>query len=115
VTSQASGLFTSYRVLALVVGVLLAVCALVAAPLKYLATDGSDVQELGESLSILWLVHGWVFMVYVVVTFLLSRRAGWTIPFTVLVLAAGLVPLIIFWVERRVVARMRTEHPELAA
>jgi integral membrane protein len=52
-------------------------------------------------------------MVYVVVTFLLSRRAGWSVPFTLLNLAAGLVPLIIFWVERRVVQRMRAEHPEL--
>jgi hypothetical protein len=32
-----------------------------------------------------------------------------------LVLAAGLIPLIIFWVERRVVEKVRTEHPELAA
>ena len=54
-------------------------------------------------------VHG----LLVVVTFLLSRRAGWSIPFTLLNLAAGLIPLIIFWVERRVVERMRAEHPEL--
>ena len=108
-----SRLFTAYRVLAFVVGVLLAICSLVALPLKYLAPEGSDLQQLGESLSVLWLVHGWVFMAYVVVTFLLSRRAGWSIPFTLLNLAAGLIPLIIFWVERRVVERMRAEHPEL--
>ena len=108
-----SRLFTSYRVLAYVVGVLLAICSLVALPLKYLAPEGSDLQQLGESLSVLWLVHGWVFMVYVVVTFLLSRRAGWSLAFTLLNLAAGLIPLIIFWVERRVVERMRAEHPEL--
>ena len=110
-----SRLFTSYRVLALVVGVLLAFCALVALPLKYLTTDGSDLQQFGEAASIMWVVHGWVFMIYVVVTFLLSRRSGWSVPFTVLVLAAGLIPLIIFWVERRVVERARAEHPELAA
>ena len=110
-----SRLFLAYRVLALVVGVLLAFCALVALPLKYLAPEGSDLQQLGESLSVLWLVHGWVFMVYVVVTFLLSRRAGWSVPFTVLNLAAGLIPLIIFWVERRVAQRMRVEYPELVA
>ena len=108
-------LFTSYRVLALVVGVLLAFCSLVALPLKYLATEGSDLQTFGENASILWLVHGWVFIIYVVVTFLLARRAGWTIPFTILALAAGLIPLVIFWVERSVVAKMRAEHPELAA
>jgi integral membrane protein len=110
-----SRLFVAYRVLAMIVGVLLAFCALVALPLKYLAPEGSDLQQFGESASIMWVLHGWVFMVYVVVTFLLARRARWTVPFTVLVLAAGLIPLIIFWVERRVVERVRAEHPELAA
>jgi integral membrane protein len=108
-----SRLFTSYRVLALVVGVLLAFCALVALPLKYLPTEGSDLQQFGESASVLWVLHGWVFMIYVVVTFLLARRSGWSIPFTILNLAAGLIPLIIFWVERRVVQRMREDYPEL--
>ena len=108
-------LYISYRVLAYVVGVLLAFCSLVALPLKYLATEGSDLQQFGESASVLWVLHGWVFMIYVVVTFLLSRRAGWSVPFTVLNLAAGLIPLIIFWVERRVAQRMRVEYPELAS
>ena len=110
-----SRLFVTYRVLAMIVGVLLAFCSLVALPLKYLAPEGSDLQQFGESASILWVVHGWVFMIYVVVTFLLARRARWSVPFTVLVLAAGLIPLIIVWVERRVVERVRAEHPELAA
>ena len=110
-----SRLFVAYRVLAMIVGVLLAFCALVALPLKYLAPEGSDLQQLGEAASIMWVLHGWVFMIYVVVTFLLARRERWSVPFTVLVLAAGLIPLIIFWVERRVVERVRAEHPELAA
>ena len=110
-----SRLFVAYRVLAMIVGVLLAFCALVALPLKYLAPEGSDLQQFGESASIMWVLHGWVFMIYVVVTFLLARRARWSVPFTALVLAAGLIPLIIFWVERRVVERVRAEHPEMAA
>ena len=108
-------LFQVYRVLAFIVGVLLAFCALVAAPLKYLATDGSSLQEFGESLSILWLVHGWIFMVYVVVAFLLARRARWSMGFTVLMLVAGLIPLLIFWVERKVTQKVRAENPELVA
>ena len=107
-------LFTAYRVLAIIVGVLLAFCSLVALPLKYLATDGSGLQTFGENASIMWVAHGWVFIVYVVVTFLLARQAAWSIPFTVLALAAGLIPLVIFWVERSVVRRMREEHPELS-
>ena len=107
-------LFNTYRVLAIVVGVLLAFCSLVALPLKYLATEGSDLQEFGESASILWVAHGWVFMAYVVVAVLLARKAGWSLGFTVVALVAGLVPLLIFWVERRVTHRFRAEHPELA-
>jgi len=106
-------LFNTYRVLALVVGVLLAFCSLVALPLKYLATEGSDLQSFGESASIMWVVHGWVFMAYVVVAVLLARRVGWSLGFTMVALVAGLVPLLIFWVERRVTQRFRAEHPDL--
>lgn len=108
-------LFNAYRVLALVVGVLLAFCSLVALPLKYLAPEGGDLQQFGESASILWVAHGWVFMIYVVVAFLLARRARWSPGFTVVALAAGLIPLLIFWVEHRVTQRLRAEHPELVS
>ncbi|MFN8192214.1 MAG: DUF3817 domain-containing protein [Nocardioidaceae bacterium] len=108
-------LLTTYRVLAMIVGVLLAFCSLVALPLKYLAAEGGGLQTFGERASFLWVAHGWVFMIYVVVAFLLSRRAGWTPGFTIVALAAGLIPLLIFWVEHRVVQRLRAEHPELAA
>jgi integral membrane protein len=105
-------LFNVYRVLALVVGVLLAFCT-VAFILKYALTEGTGLQQFGEDASVMWLVHGWIFMVYVVVAFLLSRRAGWTIGFTLLALIAGLVPLLIFWVERQVTRKVRAENPEL--
>jgi integral membrane protein len=105
-------LFPTYRVLALVVGVLLAFCSLVAFPAKYFAADGSDLQQFGESASIMWVFHGWVFMIYVVVAFLLARHFGWRPGFTILTLVAGLIPLLIFWVERRVVARVRAEYQD---
>ena len=106
-------LFQTYRVLAFVVGVLLAFCSFVALPLRYLPTEGSDLQQLGETLSVLWVAHGWAFMAYVVVTFLLSRKLRWSIGFTVVNLAAGLIPLLIFWMEHQVNLKVRAEHPEL--
>jgi integral membrane protein len=108
-------LFNAYRVLAFIVGVLLAFCALVAAPLKYLATDGGTLQTFGANASFMWAFHGWFFMIYVVVAFLLSRRAGWSLQFTAVALVAGLVPLLIFWVEHRVTQRFRAEHPDLVS
>ena len=107
-------LFTAYRILAPVVGVLLTVMSVVALPLKYLCTEGSSAQHLGENLSIGWVLHGWFYIAYVVVAFLIARKARWTIQFTVLVLLAGLIPLLIFWVERQVTTRLRTQFPELA-
>lgn len=117
-----SRLVTAYRVLAIVVGLLLAFCALVAMPLKYAHSwfgatgslgDGGSLQRFGEDASILWVAHGWIFMIYVVVAFLLSRRAGWSLGFTIVALVAGLIPLLIFWVEHRVVQKLRAEHPEI--
>jgi integral membrane protein len=109
-----SRLVTSYRILAFVVGILLAFCALVALPLKYLAAEGGGAQQFGEDASIMWVAHGWIFMIYVVVAFLLSRQAGWSVGFTIVALAAGLIPLLIFWVEHRVVQKLKAENPDLA-
>jgi len=61
----------------------------------------------------MWVAHGWIFMIYVVVAFFLSRKAGWSIGFTVVALAAGLIPLLIFWVEHRVVQKLKEENPDL--
>lgn len=106
-------LFTAYRVLALVVGVLLLI-GTAGSLLKYLLEDGTTLQRLGDDLTPIWLVHGWIYMVYVVVAFVLTQRARWTLPQLGLMLIAGLVPGLIFWVERRVAQRLRADNPELA-
>ncbi|MDZ5619329.1 DUF3817 domain-containing protein [Nocardioides sp. HM23] len=108
-----SGLFKTYRVLALVVGVLLVVGA-IGSVLKYGLPDGSTLQRLGEDLTPVWLVHGWIYMIYVVIAFVLTQRAGWPLTRFLLMMVAGLVPGLIFWVERRVASQLRDEHPELA-
>ncbi|RJS45823.1 DUF3817 domain-containing protein [Nocardioides cavernaquae] len=107
-------LFGVYKVLAFVVGVLLIV-GTAASLCNYLLADGSTLQELGEQVSIVWMLHGWVYIVYVVVAFLLSQRAGWKLSFLGLLLLSGLVPVLIFFVERKVEARLRNENPELVS
>ena len=108
-------LFTAYRVLAMIVGVLLTVLVFVAMPLKYFPDQGTSLQVTGDHLTALvGVMHGWIYMVYLVVSFTLSRRLRWSWPFTGLVLLAGLIPILIFWVEHRVTQRVRVEHPELA-
>ena len=108
------GLFVAYRVLAMVVGVLLAFCALIVFPARHFAAEGSSLQQFGEEWSILWAAHGWVFIAYVVVSFLLWRQARGAVPFAVQEVVSGLIPLEIFWVEHVVTRRIREEHPELA-
>lgn len=107
-------LFLAYRVLAFIVGICLAFGSFVAFPLRHFAAQGGSLQQFGEQASVVWVVHGFVFIVYVLVAFVLSRRAGWTWPFTILALIAGLIPLLIFYVEHRVVVKIRAEHPQLA-
>jgi integral membrane protein len=109
-----SRLFLAYRILAIIVGILLAFCSLVVFPLGHWAAEGSGPQKFGESASILWAFHGWFFIVYVIVSFLLWRHTRWSVPFALLVMVAGLIPLVIFWVEHVVTRRIRAEHPELA-
>ena len=102
-------LFNAYRVLAYVVGTLLVLLAL-GMVMKYLFSDGSQIQSYGEDLTpIVAIGHGWIYMVYLVVAFALARRERWSPAFTLVMLAAGLIPVLIFWVEKQV------EHKVLKA
>ncbi len=105
---------TRYRVMATIVGVLLVVLILIGVPLKYLAADGSSPQQLGEWITTyLGVAHGWLYMLFLVTAFWLSRLAKWDLTFTIVTLACGTVPILSFWGEHRATARLRTEHPEL--
>jgi integral membrane protein len=75
-------LFSAYRVLAIIVGVLLTVLVFVAVPLKYLPAEGSSLQVTGDHLTaFVGVAHGWIYMVYLAVSFFLSRRARWSLGF----------------------------------
>jgi integral membrane protein len=94
-----------------VVGVLLVVLILVGVPLKYLTADGTGPQQLGEWITMnLGIAHGYLYMIFLVTAFMLSRKARWDIPFTAVTLLCGTVPLLSFWAERRATARVRAEH-----
>jgi len=91
-----------------VVGVLLIVLVVIGVPLKYLAGDGTEPQELGEWITTyLGVAHGWLYMVFLVTAALLARAARWPIPFTIVTLLLGTVPFASFYAERRATARTR--------
>jgi len=95
-----------YRVMANVVGVLLVVLILVGVPLKYLADEGTRLQSTGEWITqYLGVAHGWLYMIFLVTAFLLSRKARWSIGFTIVTLLCGTVPILSFWAEHRATAQ----------
>jgi integral membrane protein len=120
------GALTRYRVMATVVGVLLVVLCLVGVPLANfdgtemwglfpstpeLFAVGSTPHEVGEFITTyLGIAHGWLYMIFLLMAFILSRRAEWDLPFTLVTLVCGTVPLLSFWAERRATRRVRAEH-----
>ena len=116
----------AYRVMATIVGVLLVVLCLIGVPLAnfdgtamwgifsstpQLVTPGSGAHELGEAITTyLGVAHGWLYMIFLLAAFLLSRRARWDLPFTLVTLVLGTVPVLSFWAERRATRRVRAEH-----
>jgi integral membrane protein len=105
-----------YRVMAYVVGTLLIILALVGVPLKYLATNGSNAQQLGAFIALnLGILHGWLYMVFLVTAAMLARKARFPLPFAVLVLLLGTVPILSFVAERLATKRTRQTFPELVA
>jgi integral membrane protein len=97
-----SGALTRYRVMAYVVGTALLALVLVAMPLKYVAGDERVISVVGP-------LHGFLYMVYLVVAFDLAHRQRWSIRQTLLLLLAGTVPFLTFVMERRVTRRVQAE------
>jgi integral membrane protein len=99
-------------VIAWIVGVALAVLVLIGMPLKYGFDNPTVVAVVGTA-------HGWLYMVYLALTFDLSRRADWPLKRMLLVMLAGTVPFVSFYAERRVshwmAAEQATRAPEPVA
>lgn len=95
-----NGALTRFRVMAYVTGVMLLVLMLVAMPLKY-------IWEQNTAMAIVGPAHGALYMIYVVFAFDLAVRAKWSYPRTLLLLVAGTVPLLSFFMERRATGWVR--------
>jgi integral membrane protein len=89
------GALIRYRIIAWTVGVVLLVLVLVAVPVKYIGGNDTLVAAVGP-------IHGFLFMVYVALTFDLGRRVRWSLGRMVLVMLAGTIPFLSFWTERKV-------------
>ena len=88
---------TFFKVMAFIVGVGLLVLV-VEMVLEYATSMSGDRNPLR------WWPqpHGFVYMVYLVASANLGFKVGWSLPKMVGVMLAGRVPVLSFWVERKV-------------
>jgi len=86
--------------MAIVTGVVLLVATFVAIPLTY----GFDRPGFGR---VVWTVHGWFYLLYLMAAVQLAFRCRWPLPRTAVVLLAGTIPFLSFVTERRIVREER--------
>jgi integral membrane protein len=84
-----------YRIAAYIVGTLLLIAC--SASITKHVFDGPDFLWV-------WFVHGWFYVVYLVLAFDLYRRTRWPLLRLVEMVLAGLLPGLTFVIERRVAA-----------
>ena len=82
-----------YRVMAYITGVLIIVVCFVGIPLQIVAHNTIISNEVAT-------VHGFLYIVYVVVAYLLAQKLKMRLWPTILLLLAGTVPIMTFFVER---------------
>lgn len=98
---NSSGALLRYRVMAFVTGFVL-LAGTIALILKYTT---SLHMEPGTGL--LWVAHGWLFLIYVIVTAMLGVRLRWPLPRFALVMLAGTIPTMSFVAEHFVTRAVR--------
>ena len=91
-----------YRVMANVVGVMLLLVVFVGMPIRYIG--GNELPS-----AIISPTHGALYIVYLGVAFDLYRKAAWPLKQMVLMVTAGLIPFLAFFIERRIVADAHAE------
>jgi integral membrane protein len=102
-----------YRVMAYLTGTMLIILCFVGIPLQAFGHDPVIAKVVGT-------IHGMLYIVYLVVAFAMTRLVGMRTASagTVLVLAAGTVPVLTFvverWVTRRYITPARARPPAAA-
>lgn len=103
-SAVSEGALKRYRVMAVITGVMLILVFL--GMLRYIPgfprTDGLD-----SALSILSQVHGFVYVVYVVTVWQVWSQARWGYGRLASMFFGGVVPLLSFFVEKRVTHEVR--------
>lgn len=100
-----------YRVMAYVTGAVLIVLCFVGIPLQLAANNTVIVNDVGT-------LHGILYIIYVIVAYLLTRRLRLPLGQTIVVLLAGTIPVLTFvverWVNRKYIAPARQQPASVA-
>jgi integral membrane protein len=82
-----------YRVMAYITGVLIIVVCFAGIPLQVAAHNTFIVNDIGT-------VHGFLYIVYIIFAYILAQKLKMKLGPTLLLLLAGTVPIMTFFVER---------------
>ncbi|MEU5879298.1 DUF3817 domain-containing protein [Spirillospora sp. NPDC047279] len=89
-----------YRVLAIIVGVMLILVCFVGFPLRVFADNGTPSAFISPT-------HGILYIVYLAFAYDLWRKTAWPLKQMVIMVSAGLVPFLAFFVEKKIVREAR--------
>lgn len=98
------GALIRFRAIAYLVGVVLILLVVVGMPLKYGWDQPVVVETVGPA-------HGFLYMVYLLASFDLGRRADWSLRRMLLLMLAGTVPFVSFYAERVATRQVRRTAP----
>jgi integral membrane protein len=94
VNAKAAGALKRYRVMAFTTGTVL-----IAGTIALVLQKVFNVAHLDLTNAILWVAHGYLFLVYVITALQLGIRLRWPLLKMVLVMAAGTIPTMSFVAE----------------
>ena len=99
-TAEAMGArLTRFRVMAVITGSFLVVVFI--GLLRYV--PGVEAPEWADAaLGVVAQIHGFIYMVYLVVSYMLWSATPWKMPRLLVMALGGVVPLLSFFLERRI-------------
>ena len=82
-----------YRVMAYITGVLIIVVCFVGIPMQVVGHNAFIVNDIGT-------IHGVLYIIYVIFAYILAQKLKMKMGPTILLLLAGTIPIMTFFVER---------------
>lgn len=94
-----------FRIMAFTTGVVL-----LAGTIALILKDVLDVKHLEPGTGILWVFHGYLYLIYVVTVLNLGVKLRWNLVRIVVVALAGTIPTMSFVAEHYVTRRVRADQ-----